>query len=123
MDSVDVWIGLVEVRPRPGVLVLGSDQVGAFVTTLALAVDADDYALVVAHSLDSLGLNVIKCDEIGRLSERLTHFELEESVRDMAACLNENNTVGFSAFHTYPLKKARLLSGIRGWRRAGDGSS
>jgi hypothetical protein len=107
MDQFDIWIGLVEVRPRPGVRVLGRDQVGAYVTTLALAVDAENYSRVVALSLDSLGLNMIACDEIEPLSERLTRFEVEDSVREIAKCLSDNNRVEFCAFHTYPLNSMR----------------
>jgi len=37
METLDKWIALAEVRPRPGVTILDSDRVGAFVTLIALA--------------------------------------------------------------------------------------
>lgn len=56
-DGSEVWIGLVEIRQRPGAGVL-LDSNDALVNTLAIARDIDEHATSVRHAFDSLGFVV-----------------------------------------------------------------
>lgn len=110
----NIWIGLVEVKPRPGTDFLGSDEKGAYVTTLALAQDAKDFETVVAQALDALGLDMIGTDETELYSERIARFEVDQLVRDSAQSLSEANCVSFCTFHTFPFEAHGQQAGTSG---------
>jgi hypothetical protein len=102
-SALTTWIALIEVRPRPGVTILDSDQVGAFVTVIILASDECDLDLKLREALDSLGLDLVQRTETELLAERVKHFQVEEGVLALAETVDANDPVAFDEFCVFPL--------------------
>jgi predicted GTPase len=106
-SNAKVWIGVVEVRPKPGVEVFESafdpTNVGAFATALVMALDETDSKTKLQNKLDLLGLDLIDFTEIDLLSERTKQYSVDREVLALADQLDEANPVGLDEFAVFPL--------------------
>jgi hypothetical protein len=102
-----VWIGCVEVTGRPGNPVLGLDDAGAYVIALALASNPTDYRKQVVKASNALGLEVLQCDDIEPLCDRLAKYEVDLSVQELADQLGPRNPVLFDCFCKYPFEDGK----------------
>ena len=70
---------------------------------IALANSEADVISKVAIAADALGLDVVDCEEIEPLRERIRRFSVEEAVLELADRVTEAEPVGFDEFCTFPL--------------------
>ena len=97
---VDVWIGLAHVKPRPGNDLLDG-AIGAFVPSLALAENEEDYASKVTALLSEYGFHVLDLDDIERFEERLKRFPVHEDIVALVSSLSPEEPVALSDFDAY----------------------
>lgn len=100
---MDVWIGLAHVKPKPGNAVL-EGAVGAFVPSLALAVDESDYASKVAALLESYDFDVLGLEDVERLDERRRRFAVGKEILALVQGLCPENPVAVSYFDAYEVR-------------------
>lgn len=96
----EVWIGLVEVRPRPGNVVLGQ-ALGAFTNVLAWASDASDYEARVRGALAANDFDVLAVSEAEPLRERDRRTGVVQALVDLARQVTEDDAVQFDTFQSY----------------------
>ncbi len=100
-----VWIGLVEVRPKPGNAIFEGAP-GAFSNVLCLGRDEAEYRRRVVQVFDGLGLEVAGIMDIerldGQLRDRRPDYDLpEDEIRDLAGQLSETSPVTYDTFYVY----------------------
>jgi hypothetical protein len=98
----ETWIGLVEMKGRPGNEAFGPGQGGAFAIVLALANGPDDYRARVANAASALGLEVVEFDDVEPFAARVAAFNVNPAVRKLARRLTPNSPILFDRFHCYP---------------------
>jgi hypothetical protein len=96
------WIGLVEVRPRPGVDRL-EGAVGAFVNVLVWTADFKQYRELALRELADSGFDVVKIEDAEPLADRLERGAVvRPELLLKAALLNKGNRVEWDSFYSYP---------------------
>lgn len=97
-----VWVGLVGVTPQPGATkVLSAAAKGAFVNALAYAADEAEYKTAVEQALGGLGLTPYEFEDVETFSERISKWEVDEALRDLADEVVATGDVRFGTFHNY----------------------
>jgi hypothetical protein len=102
-----LWIGLFEVKPRPGSP--GPDWwteppkiAGAFVNALGMAEDLTAFEEKVKSALDAMDLEAVSIDDVEAFDQRALRHKLDEDLIELAREARESNEVMFDTFHTYP---------------------
>jgi hypothetical protein len=96
----EVWIGLVEVRQRPGAGVM-LDRNEAFTNALARANDQTSYRQAVEHALDELGFDLVSIEDAEPLRERVANFEVAGDLLELAGMVEIGGAPRFGEFHTW----------------------
>lgn len=94
------WIGLIEVVPLEGSEFL-QGAAGAFVNVAALANSAEDYRMMVEGALIELELRLVDIEDAEPLSSRLSKWQVEDEIKDMAKTVERVGSVAFGTFDTY----------------------
>lgn len=97
-----LWIGLVEVRPRPNCDILDGLK-GAFVNIVTWATNAHEYERRARLVLDKLHLHVVGVENAEPVDARRAHEgSLADSIEDMVSRAEGNpNAIIYGTFHTY----------------------
>jgi hypothetical protein len=95
-----VWVGLAHVKPRPGNDLLGC-AVGAFVPSVGLAENEQEFVSVLVRFLEGYGFDVVEIKDIETLEMRKLHFRVDLQVCELASALTSENPIGLGSFHTY----------------------
>lgn len=96
----EVWIGLAEVRPRPGDTLLGR-AVGAFVNVLALAPSPEGFLHLATDALNEYAFDVAAISDVERLSERIRRAGVVPYIEQLATELTPQTPVLFDNFQSY----------------------
>ncbi|MDX6565780.1 MAG: hypothetical protein QOE10_1442 [Gaiellales bacterium] len=99
-DGLDVWVGLVEVRPLSGNDLFEGDP-GAFANTLTVAADADDFRTRAANFFRGKGFEVASFEAVERLEDRDLAGVLPEEMRRLGELADETSQVQFDTYFTY----------------------
>jgi hypothetical protein len=99
----EVWIGLVEVVPRPGTDLLGSVS-GAFVNFLVLATNESEYRDRVQTATSECGLKTVKIEDIEPLRMRLSRTSIDDELMSLAEEIEKRGGFKFGTFHTFTLE-------------------
>lgn len=100
MKSTDIWIGRFDVKPRPGNDALGIAK-GAFVNVVALATDEDDYVQIVKAATDNYGFDIVRWEDVVRLSEWTKNNNLHRELEELARSLTREIPIQFDEFQSY----------------------
>jgi len=95
-----VWIGLIEVVPRPGVDLLGTAS-GAFVNFLVIAANETEYRSRVHAAMSGRGLKTVKIEDIEPLRLRLTRTNIDDELMCLAEEIEERGGLKCGTFHTF----------------------
>jgi hypothetical protein len=101
MSPAAKWVGLAKVYAAPGSDVLGPDAKGAFVTIIALANDAADFASIVRSALTGYGLILAKLEDVEPLELRLKSHQVDPTLLKDAGHIPQSTLFVFGSFHTY----------------------
>jgi len=99
-DGVEVWVGLVELRPLPGNDRLEGDP-GAFANALLVAADAIDFRTRAAAFFRGEGFTVESFEDVERLDERAAGRALPERILRLGALARETREVQFDEYFAY----------------------
>jgi hypothetical protein len=94
------WIGLAQVKPRPGNKLL-DDAAGAFVAAVSLASGLDDYVAKVTTVLSAYGFDVLNIKDIEPCVVRAQKYPLESAVQELSEQVSEEGPVSLGTFHTF----------------------
>ena len=97
---MEVWIGMVEVRPLPGNTILG-DGKGAFVNAFAFVSNTQEYKEAVKAALEEALLLAIDFQDIEPFSERTARQDLSEQFQELAGWTKLTGEVALDDFHVY----------------------
>jgi hypothetical protein len=102
IKSKELWIGMVEVRPKQGCEVLEGAK-GAFVTVVTWAASATQYkrkAALVLGELNLLVVGVENAEPVDVRRERQGGFD--ETIEDVISRAESNpNAIIYSTFHLF----------------------
>ena|SRR5436309_3098777 len=101
-SSMEIWIGLVEVRPLGGCELLDNAR-GAFINIVAWAASSDEYTSKVESSSAELSLFVVEItmlEPVGSRRERVGDLS-EEIEGVISRSLDHPDEIVFGTFHTY----------------------
>lgn len=96
----EVWIGLAEVRQRPGAGVL-LDRNAAAVNVLALAQEAQGFTAAATSALDKLGFDLVAMEDAEPLRVRLQTHSVDEALLALAEEVETTGDPQFGTFHTW----------------------
>lgn len=99
-NIVGTWIGLAQVKPRPGNEMLGI-ATGAFVPVLALARTQDDFVNKVVAKLESYDFDVVEIDDIELCKARFKQPDISNEIIALETLLSEDNPVTLHTFQSY----------------------
>ncbi|MDQ2932172.1 MAG: hypothetical protein M3Y05_15330 [Gemmatimonadota bacterium] len=95
-----VWVGLAEVRQRPGANVL-LDRNDAFVFVLGLAHDDAGFQTVVEDALDELGFDLLRLENSEPFQLQMTSDPVREELIALAAEVAATGEARLGTFHTW----------------------
>lgn len=96
----EVWIGLAEVRQRPGAGVL-LDRNAAAVNVLALAADAQGFTAAATSALGKLGFDLVDMEDAEPLRLRVQKYSVDEALLTLAKDVERTRRPMFGTFHTW----------------------
>ena len=97
------WIGLAHIAPRPGNNTL-SGAIGAIVSAIALAGDAEDFGQKLTAVLNSYEFDVTEIEDVELVEHRSRKFPAANEVLKLADAISDENPVVLGTFHTYKVK-------------------
>jgi hypothetical protein len=100
MKNTDIWIGRFDVKPRPGNDALGVAK-GAIVNVVALATDENDYIQVVKAAMDGYEFDILRHEDVARLSEWTKENRLYEGLENLVRSLTSEYPIQFDEFQSY----------------------
>ena len=95
-----MWIGLVNVRPKAGNAALGN-ALGAFVASIALAKGPGDYGQKVTEVLNQYGFDIVHIDDVELFEDRMHKHLVTPNILQLAAGVTQENPVALADFHSY----------------------
>lgn len=97
-----LWIGLakVEQRSRNGVL---GDAERAYTNVIGNALSKHGFRSSVRQELARLGLHLLRLENAELLADRLTKYEIDSELKDVAKKVAKTNNVGFGTFHAFDI--------------------
>jgi hypothetical protein len=98
----DKWIGVAEVRGRPGNGRIEPGVEGAFVVVVALAMSATDFEHQVMRALAGLKLELVTIEDPELLSQRVATRKVDDDVLALADGLSRTRRVAFYEFCIFP---------------------
>lgn len=98
--ALEVWIGLAEVRQRPGA---GSmlDRNEAVTNVLALATSEEAFRTAASIALSALGFDLVTLEEAEPLDVRRQAYVVSDELLLLAAEVRDTGTARFGKFHTW----------------------
>ena len=96
----EVWIGLAEVRQRPGASVL-MDRNEAFTNVLALADSGTGFTEAVRRALDQMGFDLVELEDPEPLRQRQQKFTVADELLSLAQCVKASGRTAFGTWHTW----------------------
>lgn len=100
VHSAQVWIGLAEVRQRPGAQVL-MDRNHAVVNVLALSRDEREFRATVASALSAAGFDLVDLEDPESLQVRRSRYMVDDGLLLLADRVLSTGTPQFGNFHTW----------------------
>jgi hypothetical protein len=100
LGALDVWVGLVEVRPLLGNETLEGDP-GAFANALSLATDAADFRLRASAFFRGEEFEVVAFEHVERLEARGAGTPLPDEMVRLGERARETGEVQFDTYFTY----------------------
>ncbi len=97
---MEIWIGTVHVRPKPGNEDLG-EALGAYVPTLALADSEETYSIRVYELFNKWDFEALEVVNHESLSVRLSREPVDEYLITLADTLGEKNPAAWGKFQVY----------------------
>jgi len=94
------WIGLINVKPRPGNSALGN-ALGAFVASIALADGPEEYGRKVTEALNEYGFDVVQIEDVELFEDRVQKHSVTPDILELAAAVTQENPVALADFHSY----------------------
>jgi hypothetical protein len=94
------WIGLVEVRARPGNDTLGGAP-GAFVNIVALATSEQSFIERVSACLEEYGFDPLDFTDVVLFEEWSQRNSAHQDIEELVALLSAQNPVQFDEFQAY----------------------
>ena len=94
------WIGLARVEPRSNNDALGK-ATGAFVASIALAENVEDFAQKTTEALNNLEFDVVEIEDVELFEKRAQRHAIAPDVLKLAEGVNEEKPVALAAFHSY----------------------
>ncbi len=98
--SCEVWIGLVDVRPKPGNSIFDGAP-GAYSNVLCLARDEAEYRGMVEGTFGELGFEVNGFEGIEPFEHRREHLSPDDGILGLADQLSEVSPLVYDAFYVY----------------------
>lgn len=99
-NNKNIWIGLAHVKPNSGNTSL-QDAIGAFVPSLALANNAEDFADKVTSLLEEYDFEVLELEDIEPLETREKHSKISIDIESLASEISNDNPVLLDEFQAY----------------------
>jgi hypothetical protein len=99
-EDAEVWIGLVEVRPLPGCVLLGGAG-GAYTHALAWAASEEAWRASVRRALADLKLDVVEEEDVSPLLFRRLDDEVHQDVLAAAQEVRTTGEVRLTSFHVW----------------------
>ena len=99
-QAAEVWIGLAEVRQRPGAGVL-MDRNQAVVNVLALCRDEREFRAAVAVALSEAGFDLVDLEDPESLEERRSKYVVDDALLALAERVMSTGSPQFGRFHTW----------------------
>jgi hypothetical protein len=96
----EIWIGCAHVKPRPGNDLLDGSR-GAFINSVGLAENEQDFASALIDVLDEYDFDVVEVKDIDTLRNREVIYSVDSNLRELAASLTWENPIGLGSFHAY----------------------
>jgi hypothetical protein len=100
MKSTEVWIGRIDVKPRPGNEALGSAK-GAIVNVVALASDDGSYIEAVKTAMEEYEFDVVRCEDIAQLNDWRKENKVHRELERLADGLTLEFPIQFDEFQSY----------------------
>ena len=97
---MEVWIGLVHVKPSLGCNLLNG-ATGAFVSVVAIAEDGENFSRSVAAYLEEYLLDTVEFEDVELLQEREQSETVDEELVQLAQELTPDAPVGLGTFDVY----------------------
>lgn len=103
LGQLRIWIGLVEVKPRPASTTLNSTALGAVTNVVTWARNETEFTHKAEVLMDSLDLEVTGVEDAEPVEERLgSGFDLDDELRLIVDETRTNDgAIRFSTFHTW----------------------
>src|SRR5437016_14209220 len=96
----ELWIGLAEVRHRPGSGML-LDSNAAFANALAYASSEAEYREAIAESLAAVGFDLVSVEDAEPLSTRKTEHAVDAELLEDAAEVEKTGKPRLGTCHTW----------------------
>ncbi|HEV2948420.1 MAG TPA: hypothetical protein VGX70_13665 [Gemmataceae bacterium] len=96
----EIWIGLAHVKPRPANDLLEGSR-GAFVNSVGLAENEQDFASALIDVLDKYDFDVVEMKDVEPLRNRELTYSVDSNLRELAAKLTWEDPIGLGSFHAY----------------------
>lgn len=97
---LEVWIGLAKVKSNSSSNIIESKA--AYVNVLGLSTNRSDFRKKIVLALKKIGLELKSLEDAEPFNERLLHFHVDESIKEIAKKMVANDElIEFGTFHTY----------------------
>lgn len=97
-----IWIGRAKVRQSRGSGPLGNAD-GAYVNAIALSSSVTDFRTQVKKALADIDLHLERLEDAELFTDRLSHFDVDKSLRDLAKQVFGTGELAFGTFHAFDL--------------------
>ena len=97
---LEVWIGLAKVEANDSVNLIQAKA--SYVNVLGLSRNKNEFRKKINSSLKKIGLKLKSLQDVEPFNERLLHFSVDKSLKDIAKkMITSNDLIEFGTFHTY----------------------
>lgn len=102
LGSPEIWIGLVEVRPRKNSGILGNVE-GAIVNVITWALDAKEFQKKATELMNNLDFDLINVEDAEPVKDRLQKENSfsEEIEKIILETKTNPNAIRYATFHTW----------------------
>lgn len=99
-EGLDVWIGLVDLRPMPGNDIF-EGGIGAVTNACALGRGETDYRRLVEAAFGGMGLKVGEIEDLALFRDRAHHLDFDNDLFEVASGLTPTDPVAHDRFNVY----------------------
>jgi len=97
----EVWIGLVNIKPKPGNTLFDKDVIGAYVNVLAQATNINEYSNEVVKMLNNYNVKLINIEDAEPLSIRRSNFNVDDNLIKLSLEVEQTGKPRFGQFHFF----------------------